>query len=111
MCRGRGADGVYDQLLRHLQSRGDLYRQDLQGRQAGRFASRAGHEIRICDQPQDGKSARARRAAIAARARESADRMKTAASTLQWQKALWNCFVVPGWKPDELRRAQVLSEM
>jgi hypothetical protein len=37
--------------------------------------------------------------------------MKTAASTLQWQKALWNCFVVPGWKPDELRRAQVLSEM
>src|ERR1700738_166916 len=75
--RWRGADGVYDQLLRNLPPRGDLYSQDFQGRQAGGFACRAAHEIRICDQPQDGEGARARGAALAARARASPDRMKS----------------------------------
>ena len=52
-------------LPRRLWESGDLCRQDIKRRQAGRFADRAAHEIRVRDQPQNRKNTWTRNSAKA----------------------------------------------
>jgi hypothetical protein len=59
-----------------LSPRWALCRPDSQGREARRSAGRSGHQVRVCYQPQDCQSTRARSAARPLRTRRRGDRLR-----------------------------------
>ncbi len=74
--RGRGwAHGLWPELCRHVPAIGHVCGQDSQRCEAGRLASRATHQVRADDQPQDGEDARPDHSADAAPARGPGDRV------------------------------------
>ena len=66
---------LWSQFHGPVPARGSLCRPYPQGREAGRPTGAGTHQVRTCNQPQDGKSTRHQRANLAARPRRRGDRM------------------------------------